>query len=119
MTPPSRLIVQAKVPFGPSLPPVAHRVRVQTNLSGRLHVRQAGLRVQQEHQASALAKLILDRAPCDELLTLDHKCGGEMGAIRGERSRHEGHPLQKVIFDFIHFPHSLSQICLNQPLSYL
>ena len=36
----------------------------------------------QEHQAGTLAKLIRDRAPCDELLALDHKCGGEIGAIR-------------------------------------
>jgi hypothetical protein len=65
--------------------------------------------VQQEHQASALAKLILDCAPCDELLALDHKCGGDIGAIRWERSRHERHSLQNVIFGSIHFPHSLPQ----------
>ena len=70
--------------------------------------------MQQEHQASALAKLILDGAPCDALLALDHKCGGELGAIRWERSRHERHSLQKVIFGSIHFPHSLPQ-SLRQP----
>jgi hypothetical protein len=70
--------------------------------------------VQQEHPASTLAKLILDCAPCDELLALDHKCGGEIGAIRWERSRHERHSLQNVIFGSIHFPHSLPQ-SLRQP----
>jgi hypothetical protein len=70
--------------------------------------------VQQAHQASPLAKLLLDGAPCDELLALDHKCGGEIGAIRGERSRHERHSLQKVIFGSIHFPHSLPP-SLRQP----
>ena len=59
-----------------------------------------------EHQARALAKLILDCAPCDELLALDHKCGGELGAIGWERSRHERHSLQKGIFGSIHLPHS-------------
>jgi hypothetical protein len=70
--------------------------------------------VQQEHQASALPELILDCAPCDELLALDHKGGGEIGAIGWERSRHERHSLQKVIFGSIHFPHSLPQ-SLRQP----
>ena len=39
VTPPSRLIVQAEVPCGPSLPPVADRVGVQTHLRSRLHMR--------------------------------------------------------------------------------
>jgi hypothetical protein len=98
VTPPSRLIVQAEVPLGPSLPPVADRIGVQTHPRGRLHMRQEWLRVQQEHQAGALAKLVLDRTPSDELLALDHKGGGEIGAVRWERSRHEGHPFQRVIF---------------------
>jgi hypothetical protein len=70
--------------------------------------------VQQEHQARALAKLILDCAPCDELLALDHKCGGAIGAIRWERSRHGRHSLRKVIFGSLHFSYSLPQ-SLRQP----
>jgi hypothetical protein len=61
-----------------------------------------------------LAKLVLDRAPCDELLTLDHKRGGEIGAIRWERSRHDVHPFQNMIFVSIQCPHSLPQ-SLCQP----
>jgi hypothetical protein len=38
VTPPSRLIMQAEVPRGPSLSPVADRVGVQTHVSGRLYV---------------------------------------------------------------------------------
>jgi hypothetical protein len=104
--PPSRLIVQAEVPCGPSLSPVADRIGVQTHSRGRLPMRQEGLRVQQEHQAGALAQLVLDRAPCDELWTLDHKRRGEIGAIRWERSRHDVHPFQNMIFVSIHCPHS-------------
>jgi hypothetical protein len=65
--------------------------------------------VQQEHQTGALAKLIGDRTPCDELLALDHERGGEIVAMRWERSRHEGHPLQKVLFVAIYSSYSLSQ----------
>lgn len=77
-------------------------------------MREEWLCVQQEHQVRALAKLILDGAPCDDLLALDHKCGGEIGAIRWERSRHARHSLHKVISGSIHFPHSLPQN-LRQP----
>jgi hypothetical protein len=50
--------------------------------------------VQQKHQAGALAELVPDRTAWDELLTLDHKRCGEIRAIGGERSRHDGHPFQ-------------------------
>jgi hypothetical protein len=45
---------------------------------------------------------------------LDHKRSGEIGAIRWERSRHDVHPFQNMIFVSIHCPHSLPQ-SLRQP----
>jgi hypothetical protein len=78
-------------------------------------MREERLCVSQKHQASTLAQLILDCAPCDELLALDHKGGGELGAICWERSRHERHSLQKVILGSIHFPHSLPQSLRANP----
>jgi hypothetical protein len=76
-------------------------------LPGRLHRREARLRVSQEHQARALAQLILACAPCDALLARDHRCGGEIGAIGWERSRPETHSLPQGIFGSLHFPYSL------------
>ena len=70
--------------------------------------------MQQEPQAGALAQLVLDRAPCDELLTLDHKRSGDIGTIRWERSRHDVHPFQNMIVVSIPCPHRLSQ-SLRQP----
>jgi hypothetical protein len=95
-TPLSQLIVHREVSLGPALPPVADRVWVQTHPSSCLRMGQEGMCRQQEHQAGALAKLVFDRALCDVLLALGHKSRWDIGAIRGERSRHDVHPFSKI-----------------------
>jgi hypothetical protein len=77
-------------------------------------MRQKWLRVRQEHQAGALAKLVGACALCDELWALGNKRGGAIGAIRWERSRQEGHPGQNILFVSICCPHRLPQ-SLSQP----
>jgi len=108
-TPPSRLIVPGEVPLSPALPPVADRVRVQTHPSSCLHMGQEGRRRQQQHQAGALAPLVLNRSVCDEWLAWGHKSRGEIGAIRWQRSRHDVHPFEKGISVPIRCPHRLPQ----------
>jgi hypothetical protein len=63
--------------------------------------------VQQEHQAGALPKLVLDRASSTDLVAVSNKTRGEIGAIHGERSRHNGHPFARILFVSIRSPHRL------------
>jgi hypothetical protein len=77
--------------------------------SGCLPMGEERLDVQQEDQAGTLAQLVLDRAPSHELLALGHKSSGEIGAIRRERSGHDGHPFQSILFESIRSPHKLPQ----------
>jgi hypothetical protein len=88
---------------------MADGVRVQPHPSGRLPMGEDRLGVQQEDQAGALAKLILDRALRNELVALGNKSGREIGAIRRERSRHDVHPFNSVLFVSIRSPHRLPQ----------
>ena len=63
--------------------------------------------MQQEHQAGTLPKLVLDRAPSTDLVAVSNETRGEIGAIRGERSRHNGHPFARILFVSIRSPHRL------------
>ena len=63
--------------------------------------------MQQEYQAGALLKLVLDRASSTDLVAVSNKTRGEIGAVPGERSRHNGHPFARILFVSIRSPHRL------------
>jgi hypothetical protein len=107
--PPSRLSVQGEIPLGPSLPPMAARIRVQTHPSSCLPRGKEWWRVHQQDQAGSLAKLVLDRSPGNERCALGNKRGGEIGAICRERSRPAVHPFKKRLFVSIRCPHRFPQ----------
>ena len=100
----SRLVVQGKVPRGPTVSPTAHRTRMALDPLGRLAVGHQRLVRQEQDQGGPLPQLVRHRPLPGQLFRLRQACRRELRPVTREGTTHGRHPLAKTIAMAIHIP---------------
>src|SRR4029434_5695696 len=101
---PSWLVVQGKVPRGPTVSPTAHRTRMELHPLCRLAVGHQRLLRQEQDQGGPLPQLVRHSPLTGKRCSLLQECRRELRPVAREGARHGRHPLAKTIAMAIDVP---------------
>src|SRR5919202_1881376 len=101
---PSRLVIQGKVPHGPTVSPTAHRTRRELHPLCSLTVGPQRLLRQEQDQGSPLPQLVRNSPLPGNLFSRLQECWRELRPVARYGTTHGRHPLAQPIAMVINMP---------------